>query len=326
MKKFKKNQLFAKFGIPLLLCGLWLTLSFSQIIISEGTLSGIKETFSSKALGKSATGMLLKGEKETFKFHSSEKGLGSVTIHFDTFNRFNNDFVIFRIKEEGAKDWYYEHPYATEQFTGLPHYPFGFPIIEDSQDKEYIVEIESLAGTPTSAVAIPKSNNVLITTYQFEKNRIISDSNYLFAFLQKKIQHSLYGNYIIFTTSIYLFPLVFYLIWLLFEDRIKSESIYKNPYIILLITAILFDIFFVSNSFDLVYLLILIIWFFFLIKLPALKQLQYTFPILLLIIGPVLYLMNQEQLADKAYIWAFLLLIGSLLDDFINFSFKPNCK
>lgn len=50
--------------------------------------------------------------------------------------------IVFRLKEKGAEEWFYESPYFFEQATPSHLFPFGFPIIEDSEGKTYLVEIE----------------------------------------------------------------------------------------------------------------------------------------------------------------------------------------
>ena len=50
--------------------------------------------------------------------------------------------IIFRLKEKNAGEWFYESPYFFEQATPSHLFPFGFPIIEDSEGKTYLVEIE----------------------------------------------------------------------------------------------------------------------------------------------------------------------------------------
>ncbi len=50
--------------------------------------------------------------------------------------------IIFRLKEKGGEDWLYENSYFFDQAVKSHLYPFGFPIIEESKDKTYVVEIE----------------------------------------------------------------------------------------------------------------------------------------------------------------------------------------
>lgn len=50
--------------------------------------------------------------------------------------------IVFRLKEKNAGEWFYESPYFFEQATSSHLFPFGFPIIEDSEGKTYLVEIE----------------------------------------------------------------------------------------------------------------------------------------------------------------------------------------
>jgi len=49
--------------------------------------------------------------------------------------------ITFRIKEKGEEDWFYENAYYFDQTAPSHLYPFGFPVIEDSENKTYLVEI-----------------------------------------------------------------------------------------------------------------------------------------------------------------------------------------
>ena len=68
-------------------------------------------------------------------------------VKFNTFDQINLESLIFRIREKNSTDWYYQNKYKTDQINKEIFFPFGFPIIENSQGKVYEIEIESLHST-----------------------------------------------------------------------------------------------------------------------------------------------------------------------------------
>lgn len=81
--------------------------------------------------------------------------------------------IIFQIKEKGAREWFYQNTYYFDQAAPAHLYPFGFPPIENSKDKTYLVEIE---GKKPIA---PEENNL-----------------YLFASVNRANQPYLYSRYV----------------------------------------------------------------------------------------------------------------------------------
>lgn len=49
--------------------------------------------------------------------------------------------IVFRLKEKGAENWFYENTYYFDQAAPSHLYPFGFPIIEESEGKTYLIEL-----------------------------------------------------------------------------------------------------------------------------------------------------------------------------------------
>lgn len=81
--------------------------------------------------------------------------------------------IVFSIKEKGAGNWLYENTYYFDQAATAHLYPFGFPVIENSKGKTYLVEIEG-----TNPI-IPGENSL-----------------YLFASVNKNNQPYLYSRYV----------------------------------------------------------------------------------------------------------------------------------
>jgi len=127
---------------------------------------------------------LLTGKKITNDFQAPSNRLGTVEVKFETFNQINLESLIFRIKEKGSPNWYYQNTYKTDQFNRDLFFPFGFPIIEDSKNRIYEIEIESIQGTPNDSIALNQSDSLFLTKYSFSKTYLDSHrdqiSNVLF--------------------------------------------------------------------------------------------------------------------------------------------------
>lgn len=66
----------------------------------------------------------------------------------------DDDGIIFRIKEAGLKDWYYESFYDAEFFDQNLYYSFGFKPFSDSSEKKYIIEIEPIDENQNNSIKL----------------------------------------------------------------------------------------------------------------------------------------------------------------------------
>ncbi len=124
---------------------------FSKINRSDslGPLSLVEE----KPVNIQKTNHLLKGDKVTVKLGATENNLGIVLVKFAKFGKVS-DRIMFRIKEEGKDNWYYENKYRAEEFKNNEYFTFGFPPLTNSKNNIYVFEIESLTGTSKNAIGI----------------------------------------------------------------------------------------------------------------------------------------------------------------------------
>jgi hypothetical protein len=60
--------------------------------------------------------------------------------------------IVFRIKKEEKKDYFYENTYELNQYWETNYFLFGFPIQKDSEDKNYVFEIEKNKEGETNKV------------------------------------------------------------------------------------------------------------------------------------------------------------------------------
>ena len=127
----------------------------------------IQHSYSKKSFITFPSGELLSGSLATGKFKALEDNLGIIEIRFLTYGRVTADSIVFRLKEKSSKEWYYVNTYKAKEFGGYPLFPFGFPIINNSKDKIYYFELESLYGRKERAVSISTFEPVIITKHKF---------------------------------------------------------------------------------------------------------------------------------------------------------------
>lgn len=116
---------------------------------------------------------IMAGDKRTAELKAKADRLGAVRLNLSVYSQEVDgndtyDSLIFRIKEEGRQQWYYQQRYdniihsqewyAQRDYGFLDHsrviFPFGFPPIDNSKGKIYQLEIESVAGSDEKAFAL----------------------------------------------------------------------------------------------------------------------------------------------------------------------------
>ena len=206
---------------------------------------------------------MLKGSKVTEQFIAENNHLGTISIKFNTHNRINNDYLQFRIKESGSNDWYYSNKYQASKFQNGDYFPFGFPPINDSKDKKYQIEIESLSGLKGNSVQVVVKNAPLLSKYSFPKAYLQQNKKEIPGFLFNKIRS--YFNYIginIFFSLLVATLSLLFLLRLVNVHRLFNQ-LKKYDIKIIKINKFNFDLFKYSKLF---YIVISTILFIFLIR------------------------------------------------------------
>lgn len=299
MKKLNINKRII--FICFLLFSTWLILTIVYLIGTSTLTTNIKknldhkeftlnnELFRDGARKNSFYGELLKGEVLNGEFVASTNYLGQVLIRFNNFNRINPDSVIFRIKEKDQENWFYENTYKTDQFQPNMFFTFGFPIIENSKNKTYLFEVESLDGKEDHAIGLSSVKPLGATLYQYPKKVLLSNPKVLFNFLIenkiKKIEFNL--------------------------DTLKAFGIYLNFIIISLILIYLAINYLIDN---------------FKIKFPKINSFNITFLGLLILIlsAVILYIKLIEISFQLTMLGYFIIVFGIFFMIYENF--KNNSK
>lgn len=152
---------------------------------SLGFLSLVEEKTEDIKKADSDGENLLKGEKITGKLLATERNLGIVLVRFTQLTAKVTDTVIFRIKQEGQEQWYYENNYHANQFQSDEYYTFGFPPIVNSKNKVYIFEVESLSGTGKNGIGLSPKKPQVALVFKYAREDL-KNINTLFSFFSKK--------------------------------------------------------------------------------------------------------------------------------------------
>lgn len=306
----------------LFLLGIWFALTFIQIIVNDQNITMVKEPYN-KLISDVSPDPIFKGEKRTFIIHSSQNNLGIITIKFNTYDRFNYDMLRFRIKEQHAQEWYFEETYSTRAFTSLNAYPFGFPILPNSQDKNYQIEIESLNGNKDSSVAIYPSRDHITASYQFEKKRLLQDQGYLLNFLFIKTTNSIQNYSLWYPVLVYSYLFVFYLFSLL-KNSVWPHSSTKKLYLALIVIAIVMDILFIKRSFDLVYVKLALLLLYVLKYNRISERILFTIALSMCIAAVGAQLIGIEMLIQKLSTWIFIFMSVGFIASLQKYVLKKN--
>lgn len=339
----KIKKLILNYLVPFLLIAGWVFFVFYKAFIIEHVISIVTEAYSSASLVEKPSDRLLQGEKIVGQFTATYDHLGIIGFRFWNYNQINKDRVIFRIKQQGAAEWHYVYQYATDQFPANGYFTFGFPIIDDSKDKTYTFEIESMAGTMEDSVGPSKQNPMFIAKYQYPK-QLITSSPYAFASFAVLKLHNLIKNSE-FTSFIYIYllPAILYILYILgpgksltrtfgwqFRDVIFKVRIFLfvnkiGLSHILILSGFLVDIFFVKTgdlTLSILILMFLGIWWVYKRSFDELFVLAVT----ALILGIVVYYLGETAIAERAGSWVWIFLAVWVINNFRLLFFAEHVK
>lgn len=131
---------------------------------------------------------LLAKNKITLSFTAKYNNLGTLAFYFNNYQKINSDWVWFRIKDKNAPNWYYQNKYNTDQFNPEYYSTFGFPVIPDSKNHEYIVEIESISGTKNNSISLHQKSDNFRAKYSFSKSYLSQNPKQITPFILNKIK------------------------------------------------------------------------------------------------------------------------------------------
>lgn len=276
-------------------------LSFSVILHKEAQVA-VKQITSEK---------LHKGDKIKGEFRAKENYLGLILLKFDNYVKqdYNSeDTLIFKIRQKGDSDWYFTNKYKSGILVDNSLFPFGFPVINESKDKIYVFEVESLSGNDKNSVGINKDNPILITGYQFPRNEIFSSNNTTSNYLIKKTIYSFTNTDFLLSSVVFLLPLIiFFLIYVMtyYWKRIKHIG---QVTLGILIVFILSDIFIIKDVYLGILMSLILGWIYILVKLKISSKINFIIALILILFWALLILFNINEFQNKINIWVYTFL------------------
>ncbi len=304
----KKNYL-VKFLIPIGLLLLWLVLLFLQIFLIEESFTLITHNYNRHIFNLNDKENIRDTTRLAAKFKSKDDYLGIVSINFNKRQKMQEGRVIFRIKEEGSAHWYYQNSYNAKEFNDLSFYPFGFPIINQSKGKNYVVEIElEKANQHNKYLQLNSFGPALGSHHKFPKGPLIENRNAFAAFLSKKLANIVESNYQVFASTIFLYPLIFYLLW-----KVAKNKHTRRGFLLLIVLTAFFDALFVPQFTDLAYLTISMLWILLLRKLDLSLKITFYVGFIMLVLCIISHITNNGFIAEKFGAWALMFMAVGLI-------------
>lgn len=321
MKKIKKrikvlleNKFVAYFVIPSFLLGFWLlgaTLFNNKISFSVLTYKN-QDAFERSEIRKK----LFKGDKVTGEFKAKDNYLGLILINFENFIKPDfrgEDVLAFRVKENGAKEWYYYNNYRSGLLQDELQFPFGFPSIAWSKGKTYQFEIESLFGNDTNAVSI--ANTSIYSASQMPRAEIAGSKRRLVDYVIKKALVSFVDVDFLFSSILYLLPFLSYAAWRLYVRKLKMKN---TIFQVLLYTFFIVEIFVLREEYLGVYLSLVSGWLLLIYSNKFKSKVSFTLGFLLLLLWVFLLMLNINGEFSKLNIWAYTFLAIGAFQAFLE--------
>lgn len=249
---------------------------------------------------------MLKNRKVRTTFTAPHNFLGTIFIHFNSHNRFVNDWIQFRLREQGSDVWIYQNQYNTRDIKNLEMFPFGFPLIHNSKGRTYEIELISKNGTGGNSVEISAEASTLQSKYQFPRNMIFSHPSTGVDFLISKISNSFAEHHLLFIIALLLLA-------------VTPECIPLNKVLLLIIKgASVFFLFYYAVAIPHAYAVVTIAYLLFMYTLIRNNRQEGKFVLMfpLLILGIVLVsaIFGNTQIADKmGTLWLFMSLTSTLV-------------
>lgn len=308
--------------IPTALLAFWLAAS---LLSSNYGFTTLVDYYGKDNFTRYSNSELLAGQKVSATFQSQEDHLGIVAVRFHTFSRDNDDWLIFRIREKGSKDWYYQNKYKVDQFQPDQLFTFGFPIIDNSKGKTYQFEIESTRGVLENSVTISPKWPIFVVEYHYTRQELMADKGVLINFLVSKLHNHFSKVETLANSSVYLLPFLIYLGYFILRNQraIRQHAdiysnrvkVAENNYILTVVYSLLLLllILFTTQTEVLGKFLMLGGWLAIIRIYGFDDKASFLYALITLAACPVLLISGLKTAAENAAIWAFyFLLFGTI--------------
>lgn len=196
---------------------------------------------------------ILAQQKIQGEFTATNNRLGIVEIKFNVYYETIPDTLIFRIKEKGDTDWFYQSKHNNIAHTQA-FFPFGFPVISDSKNKTYVFELESAFGNDEKFLSLSSQSPFFLTKYSFPLNYLKQNKTEISSFALAKgvsiitaLTTVPISNYLFIILVSFLIPII---ISKSHPVNITDQTIFLDFFnnFWFLVVSIFISLFFTSNS------------------------------------------------------------------------------
>ncbi|HSV94369.1 MAG TPA: hypothetical protein VLH94_00115 [Spirochaetia bacterium] len=269
-------------------------------------------------------GELEKGDIVKGEFTASYNNIGQVTVRFNNNYHDSEDILVFRLREKGEKDWYYQAKYKTDQFLAHRLFPFGFPAISNSAGKIYEFELESLNGIQGRGISIDIKKPIFTVKTMFTKDELVSNKKSLFFFIVQKI----FNLTLYIPLFLYSYSLLLYYIFLHFLPIIKikaNSNVKKILKLMIIITITTIGAFIQEKVDDTTIAIVMSMYFLYSDKLKLESRVTIFLAAIQLSISLILLVFGISNQANNAAIWGYMLMCFAVIQQIAEslFHYSP---
>ena len=322
-RRWIKKTVFKKKHVLVFLLLCWLLTTFHYMIKSDIAPSVVSQNLDKNIFSVGKNKAIAVGE-----FKASSDYLGIVMVRFDL-SKANESSLIFRIKEQGNNRWDYESEHKSALYYNSQPYPFGFPVINNSQGKLYLFELELLQNNVNVLDLLNPQKPVVVIKYDFPKSALLGDKKAFLNFALSKLKNNIGTLKFWRFSMLYLSPLLFYLLWQysFFAEtkaavkKMVAEQIklFNKPLLKMLILLIIIDAFLIKDRSDILLLIGILLWTISSLKYKMKGEHLFTLSGLLVLLCLIFIALQVEQPAEKAAVWCYVFLVVAVFQSFVKF-------
>jgi len=195
---------------------------------------------------------MMRGDTVKIKFIAKYNNIGTISVRFTNHNRDSNDILDFKLFDNTSNKLIYQAKYKTDQFLQDRLFPFGFPAQENSKNREYTVEIQSLSGVSGKGVYIDATDPIFVIQSVYTKSYLVGNMPFLFTILKSKVNFVLASSEFKTAFMVYFSPLFLYLMGAIMSEMSFSYSLIPfcfASFLLLFVPPVLGDYFICSLIF-----------------------------------------------------------------------------
>ncbi len=272
---------------------------------------------------------LNKGDIIVGSFVAKENNLGIISIKLIRGDRpisYNSDYLNFKIRDIKNADWHHESKPNIQKHEKTWILPIGFPIIENSKNKKYEFELESVVNTEGLTLKLADKIPQFVTFYKYNFKQDENNINSLINFLLTKTYLAFTNLNFLFSSTIYFSPFIFYTLVVIINRKIGI----KMGFSYLVLALIIIDILIISQISPGLAVLLLGLWFIASTYNKLESSVSYLgLAILFLVL--ILMVMKKDSAGQNAaavYVFGFMIIgvVQSILEKRLRKQKRVSCK